>query len=68
MGLFKRWRRAREASEPEPEPKPEPAVSEPAPARRVKRARRPSTMGKTMAEQAYLAEAAMRAKNGEQGC
>lgn len=67
MKLFKRWRRSRSAEvAPEPAQAAAPEPTSPpqqAPPRGKPRARRPSTMGKTLAEQAYLAEAAMRVKN-----
>jgi hypothetical protein len=72
--LFKRWRRSRSelASEPAGTAKGgecpksvQPSISQPVPASQPvtsARTRRPATMGRSAAEQAYLAQAAVRAK------
>jgi hypothetical protein len=61
--LFKRWRRSR--SDEQIESIPPSTSSVPPTASAVissPRSRRPATMGRTEAEQAYLAQAAIRAK------
>jgi hypothetical protein len=68
VNLFKRWRRSRseQASELAPPSPSQPTTPTPAsasPPGSTPRTRRPSTMGRTSAEQAYLAQAAFRAKH-----
>jgi hypothetical protein len=63
--LFKRWRHARsmEATSVDADPVVAERVSvQPSQPQTVPRGRRPSTMGKTLVEQSYLADAARRAK------
>jgi hypothetical protein len=66
MNWFKRWRRSRSEAEVEST---SPSMTQPAVTTPVAspttshRSRRPATMGRTAAEQAYLAQAAMRAKS-----
>jgi hypothetical protein len=66
VDLFKRWRRSRSGKiiEPvSPNVMPQPTASPPGSSGSTStRARRPATMGRTTAEQAYLAQAALRAK------
>jgi hypothetical protein len=67
VDLFKRWRRSRsgqsiDAAPPSATVQTSAAPTSPLGSPPQARARRPSTMGRTAAEQAYLAQAATRAK------